>query len=103
MTMETNKFRDELASLINRNSMENGSDTPDFMLAEYLTNCLMAFDTIVVARDKWYGRKSPSTGEPEPTGGPSPVTPEDSDGTHNRCFHCGSQADECVCDGGIGR
>lgn len=50
------QFRDELEGLINKCSMENGSDTPDFILAEYLTNCLYAFDVAVVAREKWYGR-----------------------------------------------
>lgn len=29
-------FQDALANLINAHSMENGSDTPDWMLAEYL-------------------------------------------------------------------
>ncbi len=50
-------FRKELEHLINRHSKENGSDTPDFMLAEYLTDCLIAFDKAVTAREKWYGRE----------------------------------------------
>jgi len=37
-------FRKELETLINKHSMENGSNTPDFILAEYLTDCLHAFD-----------------------------------------------------------
>lgn len=49
-------FRKELSDLINRHSMENGSDTPDFMLADYLSNCLNNFDVIVAARERWYGR-----------------------------------------------
>ena len=49
-------FREQLASLLNRNSMENGSDTPDFILAEYLVRALESFDTAVNAREKWYGR-----------------------------------------------
>ena len=40
-------FRKELSELINRNSMENASNTPDFILAEYLVNCLMAFNGIL--------------------------------------------------------
>lgn len=36
--------------------MENGSDTPDFILAEYLKHCLIAFNLMVQAREKWYGR-----------------------------------------------
>lgn len=34
--------------------MENGSDTPDFILAEFLANCLASFDETVVKREKWY-------------------------------------------------
>jgi hypothetical protein len=28
-------FREDLASLINRHSLENGSDTPDFLLLSF--------------------------------------------------------------------
>jgi hypothetical protein len=48
-------FRDELETLINRHSVENGSNTPDFMLAGFLNSCLDAFDHTVRERDKWYG------------------------------------------------
>lgn len=47
-------FRRELCSVINKHSQENGSDTPDFILANYLTDCLAAFDKATVRRDKWY-------------------------------------------------
>lgn len=30
--------------MINKNCMENDSNTPDFILAEYLVNCLKSFD-----------------------------------------------------------
>ena len=50
-------FRLELEILINKHSMENGSDTPDFLLAEYLTDCLNAFDKTMQKREKWYGRE----------------------------------------------
>lgn len=50
------KFEDELASLLNRYSKENGSDTPDWMLASYLNLCLEAYNTTLQAREKWYGR-----------------------------------------------
>jgi len=35
-------FRLEIEQAINRNSKENGSDTPDFILAQYLIDCLAA-------------------------------------------------------------
>ena len=50
-------FRLELGILINKHSIENGSDTPDFLLAEYLTDCLNAFDKTMQKREKWYGRQ----------------------------------------------
>ena len=49
-------FRKELEILINKNSLENGSDTPDFILADYLTMCLETFDKTLQAREQWYGR-----------------------------------------------
>jgi hypothetical protein len=49
------KFQDELSALINRHSIENGSNTPDFILAEYLRQCLDIFDTITKRRDSWWG------------------------------------------------
>ncbi len=49
------RFRDELQDLINRHSMENGSNTPDFILADYVRDCLTAYDAAVLRRDRWYG------------------------------------------------
>ena len=48
------RFRKELKDLINKNSLEIMSGTPDFILAEYLEHCLNAFDYAVLQRDKWY-------------------------------------------------
>jgi hypothetical protein len=50
------KFRQELEEVINKHSMENGSDTPDFILAEYLTMCLRAFDVATKKRNNWYNK-----------------------------------------------
>ena len=50
-------LRKEIEQIINRSSAENGSDTPDFILAEYLTGCLTTFDKAVRAREQWYGRE----------------------------------------------
>lgn len=49
-------FRDELMQLINSHSKENGSNTPDLILASYLLDCLTAFDRAVQDREAWYGR-----------------------------------------------
>jgi hypothetical protein len=48
------RFRQELEELINRHSLENGSDTPDFILAEYLLESLRAFDRATNARESWF-------------------------------------------------
>ena len=50
-------FRRELEELINKHSMENGSNTPDFILAEYLMDCLRNFDKTIKHRDQWYGKR----------------------------------------------
>lgn len=50
-------FEDELSDLINKYSEENGSNTPDYLLAEYLCYCLAAYNTTVNRRDQWYGIK----------------------------------------------
>jgi hypothetical protein len=64
----------ELRATLNKHSVENGSNTPDFILAQYLLSCLAAFETAVNAREKWYGRTTipgaPLFGEPEPLNEP---------------------------------
>lgn len=57
-TPERQSFRKELEHLINCHSQENGCNTPDFILADYLANCLLAFDTAVNQRERWYSRKT---------------------------------------------
>jgi hypothetical protein len=57
-------FMEELRALINRHSAENGSDTPDFLLAAYLYDCLVAFDRTVRDRERWYGRRKAEPGDP---------------------------------------
>lgn len=50
-------FRKDLAKLINRHSMEGASNTPDFILAEYLTNCLASFDAATRGSLNWHSRE----------------------------------------------
>lgn len=59
-------FRSELVIIINRYSMGNYSGTPDFILADFLVNCLDSFGSAVTAH-KWHGNSlnsSPSSPEP---------------------------------------
>ncbi len=45
-------FQEELEGLINSHSLENESNTQDFLLAEYLMACLLAYTTAVNERDR---------------------------------------------------
>lgn len=49
-------FRKALTDLINRYSLESLSDTPDFILADYLIDCLNTYGASVSKRESWYGR-----------------------------------------------
>lgn len=44
----------ELGAVLNRASRENESNTPDFLLAEYLLGCLEAGEKLIKKRDVWY-------------------------------------------------
>ena len=56
-------FEKNLEQLLNKFSQENGSNTPDFILARYLMACLEAFNSAVLRRESWYGRDSRSFAE----------------------------------------
>lgn len=51
------EFEKELETIINICNVENESNTPDFILAQYIRNCLNAFNEACNAREKWYGRE----------------------------------------------
>jgi hypothetical protein len=51
-------FEQDLRQLINKHSVENTSNTPDLILAEYLNACLNAFNVATRQREQWYGRKT---------------------------------------------
>lgn len=74
-------FRNELSALINRHSRENGSGTPDFILAQYMAACLDGFDNAVRLREAWYGR-----GKPQPEGDPERLARFDE--AAQRCPEC---------------
>ena len=52
--LKIRSFEEELRGLINRYSKENESDTPDFILAQYLIGCLSTFNAAVKRRTDWY-------------------------------------------------
>lgn len=53
-TMED--FKTELQNLLNRYCAENESNTPDFVLAEFLLHSLQGWNCCVNQREKWFGR-----------------------------------------------
>jgi hypothetical protein len=61
-----------LSAALNRFSAENASNTPDWILAQYLLGCLDAWNTATQQRETWYGRDARPTGG----NGPVPVAPD---------------------------
>jgi len=53
-------FEQDLEALLNKHSVENGSDTPDFILAAFLVGCLRAWNQGVSDREAWYSRQRPA-------------------------------------------
>lgn len=52
-TEEEQQLGREIAKLLNAHSRENKSDTPDFVLARYLTSCLKLFEEATKDRDRY--------------------------------------------------
>ena len=55
ITVKQQSFRDALRDLINCHCQENDSDTPDFILADYLINCLESFNKATRKRTSMLG------------------------------------------------
>ena len=49
-------FTERLQHLLNEFSKENNSNTPDFVLAAFMENCLTAFNLATHRREQFYGR-----------------------------------------------
>ena len=63
---ERKGFEYELQALLNSHCKENDSNTPDFILANYITRCLETFTVTTRERERWYGvRLAPGTSEYE--------------------------------------
>lgn len=50
------QLNEAIRHALNCHCAENGSNTPDFILAGYLMACLDAYDMAVIERGHWYGR-----------------------------------------------
>lgn len=53
---QDNDLEHALASALNRFSAENESNTPDWILAQFLLGCLAAWNRGTQQRETWYGR-----------------------------------------------
>lgn len=58
-------FEKELTALLNKHNQENASNTPDYILAQYLTNCLAAWNSATQQRDTHQGRNAQPTLPPQ--------------------------------------
>ncbi len=47
----------ELMELLNRHSVENASNTPDFILVHFLMTCLVAWNQNTRQRDLWFAAR----------------------------------------------
>jgi len=56
-------FERELTDLINKHSLENTSNTADFILAKHLVQCLKAFNSSTNQRIHWYGNPNKKESE----------------------------------------
>ena len=45
---------EEFRSTIHKHSLENDSNTPDFILAEYLWDCLLSANILICSRSMWH-------------------------------------------------
>jgi len=50
-------LEDAIRTLLNQYSRENESNTPDFILAEYMIKSLENFEKASKARETWYGKE----------------------------------------------
>ena len=53
-TTQLEEFKKELAGLINKYSLENISNTPDYILSEYLVECLFIYGRTAKAKQAWW-------------------------------------------------
>jgi hypothetical protein len=71
--MKNQELTNRIAHAINCESRENASNTPDFILASYLVQCLESYEAAVNAREKWYGRDNSGPATTPPMTGASPI------------------------------
>lgn len=59
LSITNSDFKKDLTSLLNTYCKENESNSPDFILAEYLLSCLNAFNIASNKKDEWHRLQDP--------------------------------------------
>ena len=49
----------EISSVLNKYIQENRSNTPDYMLAEFMLGCLNVYENTISKREVWFNRPDP--------------------------------------------
>lgn len=71
-------FEKSLTHLINCHSLDSASGTPDFLLAEFMGDCLKAFNTATLQRTNWFKSQVESNADlDEPLGTPQAACTDD--------------------------
>jgi len=55
MAVDSSDLRSDLTTLLNKYNREDVSNTPDYILRDFLWDCLKAFEAGVHNRDQWHG------------------------------------------------
>lgn len=66
----------DIAAAINRHSRENVSNTPDYILAEYMLICLAAFEKATEQTKAWHGTLPAAASGPGNTLVSGPAKPD---------------------------
>lgn len=53
------EFEIELSALINKHNLESGSDTSDWILANFMIDCLRAFNSAIFSKENRNGKFRP--------------------------------------------
>lgn len=60
--MKQSELNKEIRDVLNQHSRENPSNTPDFILADYLEACLVAFENASNQRTAWHSNNPTTVG-----------------------------------------
>lgn len=61
----TPEFKEELETLLNCHSIDSETETPDFILAQFLIDTIDAYSKVRDQTDRWKGREAPICAAPQ--------------------------------------